>query len=235
VVIVSFHVAIIPDGNRRWAQARGLTFSTGHEAGSKILESLMDTVLKLEIDWFTIWGSSIDNVIKRPSVEVNVLNKLYAEGLHRLGEGDFLHTYRIRVRVLGEWQNYLSTEVQTEAKAVMKVTEGYHDRSLTILLAYDGVRDMVHAINHLVYIRRQNINTVVTPQLVKASLATCDLPDVDLVIRTGGEPHLSAGFLMWEITNTQLIFLDKLWPDFTPQDLSEAVSEYHSRMRRFGA
>lgn len=231
---MSFHVAVIPDGNRRWAKTHELPISAGHEAGSKVPESLINTILDLKIDWFTIWGSSISNLTKRSEDEVILLNMLYADGFRQLSKSTAVHNDRIRVRVLGKLSTHLSPEAHKEAKTVMATTREYRNLSFTILLAYDGVSDTVNAVNQLIKTSRKDSALTATTELVRAYLVTRDLPDVDLLIRTGGEPHLSSGFLMWETANAQMVFLSKLWPDFTPQDLTDAVAEYHSRTRRFG-
>lgn len=232
---MGFHVAIIPDGNRRWARAHGLPHTSGHEAGSRVLESLISTDAFREIDWLTLWGASVDNLTKRPGEEVAFLNALFAVRLQELAEHRLIHEQRVRVLVLGEWMAYLAPAVQAAATEVMAATAHYRNRTLSLLLAYDGLRDMIAAVSHLVAAARHGSVPAVIADALKARLSTRELPPVDLLIRTGGEPHLSGGFLMWEAANAQLMFTDRLWPEFTGHELATAVAEYRLRQRRLGA
>lgn len=229
---MGLHVAIIPDGNRRWARSQGLPPTQGHKVGSGVLEPLLQTILSLKIDWLTIWGSSIDNLTKRSRGEVAVLNRLFATELRRLSESEAIARHDIRVRVLGAWETHLTQEAQESVRAIVGATKGNAGPSFTILLAYDGVYEMLQAIKRIA--KGAGANTEITRELVKQNLETQDLPDVDILIRTGGEPHSSAGFLMWETADTHLFFPEMLWPEFTAKDLAEAVKEFNSRTRRFG-
>lgn len=232
---MGFHVAVIPDGNRRWARARGLPSLAGHEAGSHVLESLLTSEVTREIGWFTFWAASVDNLTKRPPEEVAFLNQLFTQHLRELAHHPTIHEHRIRVRVLGEWQTYLTPSAQEAAHEAMAATAYYSGRTLSLLVAYDGIRDLVAAVERITAQARSDPALVVSAALLKGSLLTAELPAVDLVIRTGGEPHWSAGFLMWEIANAQLMFSDRLWPDFTAVDLAGAIAAYRTRERRFGA
>ena len=231
---MSFHVAIIPDGNRRWAQTRGLPHFAGHRAGSEALETLLASDAAMEIDWFTFWAASVDNLTKRPPAEVRFLDALFAERFRALARDAEIHRRKVRIRVLGEWTRHLSKPAQAAIRETIAATAAYADRVLTILLAYDGVRDTLRAVRRVVRAARRGPSFRVTAKLMTRHLMTGGLPPVDLVIRTGGEPHWSAGFLMWHVTNAQLVFLERPWPDFTPADLAAAIREYRIRERRFG-
>lgn len=232
---MSFHVAVIPDGNRRWAKMRGLPVLEGHRQGSQALAQLFEKIMELKIDCFTFWGASLDNLTKRSLEESNFLDELFTEQFQNLIKNETIHQYQIRVRVLGFWPLFLSNEAQQGIKKAMEATVMYSNGMFNLLIAYDGIEEMLRAIQAVVEESRKNPSFILTRQIIKECLLTKDLPPVDLLIRTGGEPHLSAGFMMWDIANAQLFFSEKLWPDFTPNDFEQAVINFRNRERRFGA
>lgn len=232
---MSFHVAIIPDGNRRWAKMRGLPVFVGHEEGSRALERILEKVPGLGIDCFTFWGASIDNLTKRSLEEINFLDRLFTDRFKALARNQAIHQYQIRVNVLGLWPSFLSHEAQQSVREAILATVRYNRGLLNLLIAYDGIEEMLQAIRAVVNEAQKNNSFVITRQAIKERLLTKDLPSVDLVIRTGGEPHFSAGFMMWDIADAQMVFSEKLWPDFTSDDLQQAVMDFRGRARRFGA
>jgi len=235
---MSFHVAVIPDGNRRWARMHGLPVLAGHKEGGRALERLIKDIIGLEelgIDCFTFWGASVANLTKRPLEETDFLNKLFANGFHALANNQAIHQHQIRVRVLGLWPLFLGKESQKSIEEAMEATAAYSRGMLNLLIAYDGTEEMLRAIQAIAEEAKRDASLIVTRQTIKDWLLTKELPSVDLVIRTGGEPHLSAGFMMWDVADAQLIFFKKLWPDFTPDDLRQAVMDFKGRKRRFGA
>lgn len=232
---MSLHVAVIPDGNRRWAKIHGLSILKGHEKGTKTLERILKKTLDLKIDCFTFWGASISNLTKRSSKEVQFLDKMFSDQFHALAHDQIIHQNEIRVNVLGFWSPLLSKEAQKSITEVITSTAMYNHGMLNFLIAYDGVEEMLQAIRSVIAQANQNASFVLSRQEIKKQLLTKDLPSVDLVIRTGGEPHLSAGFMMWDIADSQMVFSEKLWPDYTPDDFEQAVLEFKRRERRFGA
>ena len=232
---MSFHVAVIPDGNRRWAKMHNLPVLAGHEKGSRAIKQLPKKIMELGIDCFTFWGASVDNLTKRPLEEINFLDRLFTDQFHALARSQVIHQYQIRIRVLGFWSSLLSKEAQQSIKEAIEATAMYNRGMFNLLIAYDGREEMLRAIHAVVEEARRDASLIVTRQIIKGRLLTKDLPIVDLVIRTGGEPHLSAGFMMWDIADAQMVFLEKLWPDFTPDDLEQAVTDFQGRKRRFGA
>ena len=235
---MSFHVAIIPDGNRRWAKMRGLSVLSGHKEGGRILETIIGNSTELRelgIDCLTFWGASAANLAKRSSEEVNFLDRLFAERFYALANSQIIHQNQIRIRVLGLWNSLLSEDTQRSIKKAMEATAMYDRGMLNLLIAYDGTEEMLAAIQSIADDAKKDASLLVTKLMIKERLLTKDLPSVDLVIRTGGEPHLSAGFMMWDTADVQLIFLEKFWPDFTFDDLKRAVADFHRRKRRFGA
>lgn len=228
------HIAIIPDGNRRWAIKHNLPISVGHKKGVDAFKEVLETSFDIGITCLSFWGTSLANLAKRPKREVRLFETLYEENFKRLCEDPDIHKQQVRVRVLGEWETVLGDRARQAIRSAMGATEKYSRYSLNFLIAYDGTVEMVTAIENIIRKARLNPEIKITPELIKENLYTRDIPSVDLLIRTGGEPHLSAGFMMWEIADVQLYFSDKYWPEFSGDDLRKAVKEYHNRGRRFG-
>ncbi len=228
------HVAIIPDGNRRWARERGLAAWNGHEQGARQWQSILRAALGEGITHVTAWMCSMDNLAKRPREEVAVLYRVFASLFDELAALPELDTHRIRVRVLGDWAALQPSSLTDRIRALEERTRAHDGFFLTLLNAYDGVSDMTQAVRAVAERKAADPALDITPATVKDALCTRDLPPADLVIRTGGEPHWSAGFLMWDAANAQLHFSEKLWPDFGADDFRTAVADYRSRGRRHG-
>lgn len=232
---MSLHVAIIPDGNRRWAKRRGLPVSVGHQEGARALERIFGEVLKLKIDCFTFWGASMSNLTKRSQEEITFFDSFFADRFRALIKKQEIHQNQIRIRVFGSWSSFLGREAQQSINEAIASTTEYNKGMLNFMIAYDGVEEMLQAITAIIKEARVDNSLVATRQLIKERLLTKDLPPVDFLIRTGGEPHLSAGFMMWDIADAQMVFSKKLWPDFTPRDFRQALANFSRRKRRFGA
>lgn len=230
------HVVIIPDGNRRWARKRGLFSWMGHRAGTEALEKILAKALELKIPYFTFWGGSRDNLTKRSKIEVNFLFKMYTERFKSMTNDRRIHRNKAKINVLGRWREILPQETQRVIEKAIEVTEDYNKYFLTFLLAYDGTDEMVDCIQKITKLSNPNKTIKVTPKLIKENLWTKDLPPVDLVIRTGceGDPHLSAGFMMWDTAYSQLYFTETLFPAFTPEEFEKIIKDYAQRQRRFG-
>lgn len=224
------HVAIIPDGNRRWAKAQGLDPWKGHEEGVKRFEEICEEGLETGVEYLTFWAASEDNLTGRSKVEVSALVWLLEKGLADKTALDRFERHGVRVRVLGRWRELINKPSLANAiDHVQSITSENEKANVTILLGYDGQSEMIAALNHL-SLTKQAIDAAT----LRAALWTADLPPVDLVVRTGGEPHWSAGFMMWHVANSQLYFTDKLWPEFTADELHKALDDYKGRQRRFG-
>ena len=224
------HVAIIPDGNRRWAKRRGFPGWKGHFEGAKRMEEIARAAVDLDIKYLTIWGGSYDNLTKRSKGEIIVLNRVYKELVQKLLKDKTVHENKVRVRFLGEWPKLLNKGVVEVIKRAESETARYTGYQHSYLVGYNGDREMLDAMNRLLKAGHGRV----TALLLKSYLWTADLPPVDLVIRTGGEPHLSNGFMMWDIRDAQLYFTDKFWPDFTKEEFVRALEDYSHRERRFG-
>lgn len=230
---IPHHVAIIPDGNRRWAKARGLDPWQGHEAGAKTIEILIREARELGIRELSLWGSSVENLVKRPLAERTALLRIYGEHFKRLLADEDLSREKVRVRIIGRWRDQFPRALRNLLEEVEEKTKDHDAYFLNFFLAYSGVDDMMEAFR-LVAEEAKTVATDLTEETVKRHLMTRELPPVDLLIRTGGEPHLSAGFMMWDIADSQLFFSQKLFPDFGAEALEEAIVDYGNRARRFG-
>ena len=226
------HVAIIMDGNGRWAKARGLPRTAGHRRGLDAARRAVKAAMGLGIDYLTLYGFSSENW-KRPAAEVDDLMGLLRYYLR--SEVAELHEKGVRLRFIGERTRLAHETVklleQSEAR-----TRANSRLNLVVALSY-GSRDEILA-------AARSLATAVaageiTPSRIdeaafSRALFTAEIPDPDLVIRTSGEQRLS-NFLMWQSAYSELVFIDTLWPDFKRQDLESAVEEYHRRERRYGA
>lgn len=224
------HLVAIPDGNRRWAKDRGLPPWNGHREGMKRFREIKEAVFKRGIPYFTFWGASYDNLTKRTKGEVRVLVSLFKQELKNELKTKSYERDEVRVRILGEWNEIIGDkELKRMADELMARSAKFSKRNFTFLIGYDGRREMLDAIGR---IGKQGKK--IDYENVKSCLWTGDLPPVDLVIRTGGEPHWSAGFMMWLTTDSQFVFDETRWPSFDEGRLKRALRDYARRGRRFG-
>ena len=224
------HIALIPDGNRRWAKKRGLPSIIGHTKGSDALEKILNKVLELNIPYFTFWGSSLDNITNRPKKEVSYLFDIFEKQFKKLSTDKRIHDNKVKVRVLGKWKEFFPAKTKKAIEEAIEKTKNYNKHNLTFLMAYNGTDEMIECIKKL---KKEIING----KTIKQNLWTKDLPAVDLVIRTGCEndPHMSAGFMMWDIAYAQLFFSKTFFPSFSPKELEEIIKDFSKRQRRKGA
>lgn len=227
------HVAIIPDGNRRWAKEKGLKPWEGHEAGAKNLEKVLRENMNSGVKYITFWGSSLDNIRKRPWQEKRALLDIYRRYFLRLLDNEDIHKNEVQVNVIGRWEEQFPETVKKIIRKCMRRTEKYQKFFLNFLLAYSGDDEMIEATNEILEKFKGKVKRI-TEKMIKDHLMTRDLPPVDLLIRTGGEPHMSAGFMMWDLRDAQMYFSPVLWPDFDEKKTREALEDYARRGRRFG-
>lgn len=220
------HVAIILDGNRRWAKQRGLPAKKGHYYG--IYKALWPLVLDAPaqgIKYLTVWGFSTENW-NRNADELEYLFKLFERGIrNRINK---LNHAGIRIRAIGQLDRFPESLQQALTDAIAR-TKNNTKMTFTMALSYGGRQEIVDAAQKLVDRKADKI----TPELVTSALYDPDLPDIDLLIRTSGEKRLS-GFMPWQLTYAELYFTDKMWPDFSSADLAEALKDFSGRQRRFG-
>ncbi|MBI4120332.1 MAG: di-trans,poly-cis-decaprenylcistransferase [Parcubacteria group bacterium] len=226
------HIAIIPDGNRRWAGKRGLKPWRGHEYGAKTLKEIAKEAIGQGVKYFTFWASSEDNINKRDPREVAFYFNLIKKSFEEFEKDGWAFDHQVKIDFMGSWEKMFPRAVKNVLYRIKEQTQNYSRHFLTFLLAYDGRSEILQALEK---ISKDNPVTKMTPELLKDNLLTRELPPVDLVIRTGGEPHWSAGFMMWDVSDSQLYFTQTLWPDFSKQELSRALASFDSTVRRFGA
>lgn len=224
------HLVIIPDGNRRWARRQKLPFWRGHQEGSRRFKEIVEETFRQKIPYLTIWIASQDNLKKRSATEVRFLYQLFHKTFSQLLKNPRIQEDEVRIRILGFWQTIVPQRLEEIIQKLTTKTRPYRKFNLTFLLAYDGIEEMLRAIQEMIQDspRKVNYNTV------KKYLVTSDLPPVDFIIRTGGEPHNSAGFMMWHSFYSQYYFTPTLLPDFTKKHLRKAIADFKRRERRFG-
>lgn len=225
------HVAIIMDGNSRWAAARKLPRKLGHQSGADALKRTLEGCRDIGIRYLTVYAFSSENW-NRDEHEVSDLMELMRFYLKR--EVKSLHKNNIRIQFIGD-RNLLSDDIQEDLAAAEKLTSHNNSLHLTIALSYGSRQEIIKAIKSMAV---EVANGSTSPEeiddyMVMAHLDTSNLPDPDLLIRTGGEKRLS-NFLLWQFAYTELYFSDILWPDFTVDHLREAVDDYSQRERRYG-
>jgi undecaprenyl diphosphate synthase len=226
------HVAIIMDGNGRWARARGLPRTAGHKHGAESVKRAVRSGVEMGIPYLTLYGFSSENW-KRPEAEVNDLMGLLRFYLR--SEIAYLHEHGIRLRVIGERQR-LAHDIVALIEDAERQTAANRILTLVIALSYGGRREIAQAAQDLV---REAQSGALRPEDVdeeafERHLFTAGLPDPDLLIRTSGEKRIS-NFLLWQLAYAEFVFIDTLWPDFSKQDFQAAIEEYHARERRYGA
>ncbi len=229
------HVVLVPDGNRRWARARHLPPQLGHREGAKAAVKILQTALKLDIPCVTLWGASVSNLTERTKPEVAFLYRVFGVYFRKLLKEKTIYDEKVRVNVLGRWEEFFPEQLRAAVRQLIEATKTHDEHQLTFLLGYDGRDEMLAAVRSIAEEYREGKISAVTADVLKRYLLTRDLPPVDLVIRTGGEPHWSAGLLMWDVAEARLHFTKTLWPDFAPEEFQRIIGEYHETKRRFGA
>ena len=226
-----YHIAIIMDGNGRWATARGLPRVLGHHAGAQAVRRIVEASCELGVKALTLYAFSWENR-DRPQQEIDELMGLLDEFVRR--ETPTLVDQRIRLRAIGRLDS-LPTHVMGNIYRVMAMTSGFDHMTLTLALSYGGRQEIVDAARRLAELARQGAlePDQIDEALFAKQLYAADLPDPDLLIRTSGEQRLS-NFLLWQLSYAELYVTPKLWPDFTKDDLAQAMMEYERRERRFG-
>jgi len=230
------HIAIILDGNRRWAMEKDLAPWYGHKEGAEKVGQLLEWCLKLNVKSITVYAFSTEN-FRRPRKEVEEIMRIASEGLQKIITDERIHKNKVRVKVIGR-TNLLPENLQKIVAEVEKATRDYDKYFLNIALAYGGRAEIVDAARKIAEkIQKKELTPEdVNEELFEQYLYTSHLPkqDPDLIIRTSGEERLS-GFLLWQSAYSELCFLDVYWPDFRLIDLLRAVRTFQKRKRRFGA
>ncbi len=218
------HIAIILDGNRRFAKSLLKEPWKGHEYGADKVEKLLDWCDELNLNQLTLYALSIEN-LKRSEKEVESLLKIFEKELRKLKTDKRVNERKIRIRFIGK-KELLKKDLQNLMNEIEEKTENNNRFSINFAIAYGGRQELIEAIKKLT-----SENKEVNEENLKNCLWLKDEPD--LIIRTGGEKRTSS-FLPWQSTYSEWIFLDKLWPEFEKKDLIEAIEEFDKRKRRFG-
>ena len=225
------HIAIIMDGNGRWAKARFLPRTAGHKAGVETIRKVVKESSRLGIKYLTLYAFSTENW-KRPKAEVDALMGLLVKYLR--GEIEELHKNNVKVSAIGDYKELPKVCVEELDKAMEKTKEntGIH---LNIALNYGGRNDIREAVVKIAKDCKEGLIDLedINEEIIKKNLSTGDTPDPDLVIRTSGEQRLS-NFLLWEVAYSEFYYTDVHWPDFDEYELQRAVYAYQNRDRRFG-
>ena len=221
------HIAIIMDGNGRWAQARNKKRTSGHKVGVERTREIVETAVKLNVDSLTLFAFSSENW-NRPQEEVSYLMELFVLALKR--EVKMLNENGVKLKFLGDVKGF-NLKLQKSIKDAEYLTKDNDRLRLNIAANYGGRWDITNAVNQI--LKESKGITEITEDILSSKLATADLPPLDLLIRTGGETRIS-NFLIWQAAYAELYFCDTLWPDFDARELQKAIDDYASRQRRFG-
>ncbi|PIS43077.1 MAG: di-trans,poly-cis-decaprenylcistransferase [Candidatus Kerfeldbacteria bacterium CG08_land_8_20_14_0_20_40_16] len=225
--IIPKHIAIIPDGNRRWAKSRHLPMFFGHKKGVEVMENICYAALDRGVKVLTFWAFSTENW-KRTAKEVNYLIKLFVEVFrNRLNK---FHKENVKLVVSGKIEEF-PKELQEEIKKAVEKTKRNTRGIVHFCLNYGGRTEIVDVVKKL--LKKRISPNKVNQKMISDNLYTPGLPEPDLVIRTSGEQRLS-GFLTWQSVYSELLFVAKHWPAFTEKDLNLAIEEFSRRNRRFG-
>lgn len=225
------HVALIMDGNRRWARKKGLPIFEGHKVGEERIEPIIDTAIDMGISYLTFWAFSTENW-NRSKLEVNFLLRLYRSQLDK--KVDSFHKKNVKLNIIGNILMF-PKDIQEKTRAWMEKTKNNNKITVNLALSYGGRDEVVRAVKKLnqeLRSKNQELNNI-KKENFEQYLDTAGQPDPDLLIRTGGEMRLS-GFMLWQLEYAELYFTEVLWPDFTPVEFRKAIEEYQNRIRRFG-
>jgi len=229
--LVPRHIAIIMDGNGRWAKQRGLPRIKGHETGAESVRAVVRACKQAGVEYLTLYAFSVENWI-RPADEIGGLMRLLRLFLEN-NEHE-LHENEVRLRVIGRMQD-LPILIQRRLNRVMEATKDYRAGNLILALSYGGRAELVDAVKQIA--RAAVAGKVkpgrITEKTIQQHLYAPDVPDPDLMIRTSGEMRLS-NFLLWQLSYAELYVTDVMWPDFRESHLLKAIEEYGHRHRRFG-
>ena len=227
------HIAVIMDGNRRFAKEFGLTTTEGHLKGKDKLEEVLDWCMELDIKVLTVYAFSTENLHREPE-EVESLMRMFEENFYRLGDDERIHKHGIKVTVLGQ-RDLLPENVLKAIEYAEGKTCQYSNYYYNIALAYGSRQEIVQAIKQIAQRVKDGLLEVedIDEKTFSNYLYTADFPDPDLILRTSGEERIS-NFLLWQLAYAELYFTDVYWPGFRKIDFLRAVRSYQLRQRRFG-
>lgn len=221
------HIAIIMDGNGRWATKRFLPRVAGHVKGVDAVRGIVEACIKRDIQFLTLFAFSSENW-RRPAEEVSLLMRLFVTALEK--EVKKMHDNNIRLKIVGDLSRF-DLSLQEAIHQAEQLTAANTRLTVTVCANYGGRWDILQAMNKVV--ANGQLAGEITEEMLEAQLSMAYAPEPDLFIRTGGETRIS-NFLLWQLAYTELFFTETFWPDFNAQSLDEAIASYQSRERRFG-
>ena len=223
------HIAIIMDGNGRWAKEKGKKRFFGHLQGVKVIKKIVQSAMHINIKYLTLFAFSKENW-QRPRKEVNMLMNLFISTMKE-NQHHFLKN-KIKINIIGS-SNDLPKKCQLAMNDMVDATKNNKSLILTLALSYSSRDEIIQAINKIITCKNRNSQQPMTEKSFNQYLQTYKLPDPELLIRTSGEKRIS-NFLLWQIAFSELYFSEKKWPDFDEEELYMAIFEYQKRERRFG-
>ncbi len=225
------HIAIIPDGNRRWAREHMLDLYRGYNLGIKKFIDVSLWAKNFGVRTISVWALSTENLMNRSQKELNMLYALYKRAAYDESLLNKLATNKARVNIIGN-SSKLPKDLNRALRSVEERTKDNDELAINILLDYGGREDLLYAVKKLVT-KRSNTRLRLTYETIKQNLRSAIVPDIDLVIRTSGEQRTS-GLLPWQTSYSEFYFSKKYWPSFSHDDLRAAIEDFSSRQRRFG-
>ncbi|MDE1851806.1 MAG: di-trans,poly-cis-decaprenylcistransferase [Candidatus Micrarchaeota archaeon] len=222
-------IALIPDGNRRWARKHSMSVFNGYELGVRKFIDFSRWCMGYGINNLSVWALSPENLGRNP-IEVRALFTIYKNVATDQEMLEMVHDNRARIRIVGD-RKILPKDLNRALRKLETDTEHYKDKSINLLIGYGGREDILQAAKNFAGSVRKGLNGTV--EKFQSELISSAVPDLDLIIRTSGERRLS-GFMPWQSYYSELYFSDKLWPDFTKRDLNLALADYGKRDRRYG-
>ena len=230
----TFHLAIIPDGNRRWARKNGLIgYKKLYDIAIDGLSDVTEAAFESGVTHLSMWGSSHANLADRSSEFFTGIDLAFRKNVSKFSDHPVIEKYDVRINIIGEWRDSLSSKTIETFEDVIAKTAHRGSKELTLLIDYSGTRERTAAVESILTDRESDVPA---EQLLRSRSWTGHLPDVDLIIRTGSwaDPHNSAGFLSLLTDESQFSFPTMLWPEFTADDLCGIIDDFKSRERRHG-
>lgn len=231
---MTFHLAIIPDGNRRWARQHGIKgYKKLYDHAINGLVATTETAFEAGVTHLSLWGSSHANLAGRSTDFYTGIDKAFRDNIHRFSDHPIIEKCDIRINIIGEWRDSLTPQTIEAFEQTIAKTAHHTARELTLLIDYSGTRERDAAVESILSMQHKDVPT---KGLLRQHSWTGHLPPVDLIIRTGSweDPHNSAGFMSLLCDESQLAFPPMYWPDFTSDHLLSIISDFHTRERRHG-
>jgi undecaprenyl diphosphate synthase len=232
MAVNNLHVAIVMDGNSRWAKKNDVSVAQGHKKGAQKAKEIISHCANLPVKYLTLFAFSSENW-QRPENEVNYLMDLI--GIYLKKELGNLHKNGVCIKIIGDIAK-IPNNIRIELENAVNITKNNDKLFLTVALSYGARQEITRAIKNIAHDLQNNSINIndINEDLIAKSLYTSDIPDPDILIRTSGEKRIS-NFLLWQLAYTELFFIDELWPDFSPSKFDEIIVEFQNRERRFGA